>query len=424
MSQYSAKERVVARLLSATPGLKRSVKRAYVTLNAMLYRKPYKFRVLDPRCGAIESCVPEGMSFYSYYDRSPERNGRIAFHVPGIDTSRLPEASVPVELHVRTYATGSDIKIGETASYNWQQGARMLWIDDNTLIYNDCRNDRYCAVIRDATNGSERGCLPEPVQELVGHDSYLSVNPRRITALQPDYGYRNLPKMTDAELADLAHDGIKRVSLTDGKVEMVHTLLDVVNTESESGPANARHCLNHVMASPSGSKFIFIHRWYENGRRHDRLILSDYSNLKVLADYGMVSHMVWVDEHTLFGYFRHKDTDGFHFIDTENGLITPCEEANALGQGDGHPSVHGNWVVFDSYPDRSRMQHLTLLNLKNHTIIPLLEIYHGLKYDRQTRCDLHPRFSDNGEKIWFDTVYDDVRQLAAIDVSAITKRDK
>ena len=70
------------------------------------------------------------------------------------------------------------------------------------------------------------------------------------------------------------------------------------------------------------------------------------------------------------------------------------------------------------------MQHLTLLNLKNHTIIPLLEIYHGLKYDRQTRCDLHPRFSDNGEKIWFDTVYDDVRQLAAIDVSAITKRDK
>lgn len=418
MSQYSAKERLIAGLLSSTPGLKRIVKRAYTVLNAVMHRKSYRYCVLQPECGDIRF-VAEGSSFFGYYDHSPERNGRVAYHIPGMRTDRNPNPEFPVTICIATRDKGIR-NTGCTTSYNWQQGARLMWLDDNRIIYNQTKDDKYVATVCDAAAGTTLNMLPLPVQEIVDADNYLSIDPRRITALQSDYGYTALPAMNAAELADLDNDGIHHVNISTGRTEMVHTLRQIATAGAGTVDAKSRHCANHIMSSPGGDRFIFIHRWYVGGRRHDRLMLSDYNTLHVLADDGMVSHMTWVDDNTLFGYFRHSGVSAFHFIDLNRGTITPSAGANSLGQGDGHPTAWGDWIAFDSYPDKSRMQHLTLLNRRTGDVLPLLEVYHGLAYDRDCRCDLHPRFSDDGRRLWFDTVLDGKRRLAYIDVSAIT----
>ena len=145
---------------------------------------------------------------------------------------------------------------------------------------------------------------------------------------------------------------------------------------------------------------------------------SNYHSLKVLVDENMVSHCCWVNEHTIFGYFKYQGIDGYYFVDVETEKVTSCQKMTDLGYGDGHPSSWGDWIVFDTYPDKSRMQHLFLYNLKKQKIVPLLEVYHSLRYAGETRCDLHPRFSQDGQYVFFDSVYTGKKKLCY----KITKR--
>src|SRR5690606_37988576 len=168
--------------------------------------------------------------------------------------------------------------------------------------------------------------------------------------------------------------------------------------------------VNHVMINRSGSKLMFIHRYYVNGIRKDRLLVSDFKNLKVVADNDMVSHCCWYDENTIYGYLRHNDKDAYYFIDTTSLKFSINEEVNRLGLGDGHPSVYDNYIVFDTYPDRSRMQSLYIYDVKKNTVEKLLEVFQSPNYKDSSRCDLHPRFSINGDYVFFDSVFEGKRK--------------
>lgn len=49
----------------------------------------------------------------------------------------------------------------------------------------------------------------------------------------------------------------------------------------------------------------------------------------------------------------------------------------------------------------------------------LLEVKHGLKFQGEGRCDLHPRFSQDGKYISFDSVMTGKRRQYYVDVSDI-----
>ncbi|NOR44515.1 MAG: hypothetical protein GQ534_02930 [Candidatus Delongbacteria bacterium] len=78
-------------------------------------------------------------------------------------------------------------------------------------------------------------------------------------------------------------------------------------------------------------------------------------------------------------------------------------------------------MLFDSYPDRSRMRHLYVYDLKNDDIEEIGEFLEPLKYDNEaiynneTRCDLHPRWSTDGKKIYFNSVHEGKRHLYCIE---------
>lgn len=420
MARFTQKERFLASFLSSFPKLKGKIKVLYIRVNSIIYRKNYKQRLhisQIKKINLIEPLSPSNETFFGYYDKSPENKiGDVIFNETTAPTSKNPTSNKEIWIKIVNLISHNIEIAGDSFSYNWQQGCRAQWINDDLLIYNIFDQRRYKAIVVNPRTHNVHRTYDYPIQDGYKMQYYLSINYERIMALRPDYGYRNNPLLTETELRSTNNDGIWKVDYQTGAALLILDLNTITAISPKSIFATSLHKVNHIMISPNGEQFIFIHRWYEGKIRHDRLMLYDFKTLRVIADENMVSHMCWINDHTLFGYLRHDAKDGFFFIDIHSMTFTPCNALNKLGNGDGHPSCHDEWIVVDTYPDKSRMQHLFLYNFKTNKIYQILEVYQNVKFQGESRCDLHPRFSPHGNRIYFDTVYTGKRRLAFIDI--------
>lgn len=418
MAQYSTKERLIASMLSAFPGLKKTVKTTYSYLGYYLSKKNYKERVnAEVVNGGIKVIGTEGgETFFGYYDKCPENGkGMVAFHRTLWPTKNTPNERKKIEIMV-LLTDGTELKAGESCSYTWQQGTRTQWLNDDLLSFNVFEDSCYKSCIYSVEQKKVVKTFGRPVQDSYRTNYFLAINPRRLMSVSPDYGYRNLALYSVQELADLEHDGIWKVNYKSGEEKLLVSLKDVAACEHESLFDVSVHTVNHVMINKAGDKFIFIHRFYQGKRKADRLLMFDGKQLKVLVNEKMVSHCCWFDNETVFGYLRYGGRDGFFYIDVNSGKVTLCEELSNLGNGDGHPTCCEKKIVVDTYPDRSRMQHLILYDMEKKTVTELLEAFHGLKYMYETRCDMHPRFAPDGSGVYFDSVYMGNRALCKIEL--------
>lgn len=416
---YNKAERFFAKSLSKTPALKKLIKALYGRLTHIFFKKKYKIKTQNK---IIEVSINNHESFFGYYDKNPMNNvGDVLCHITKHSTSLKPDKNKPVEVALfknRSQVPNFRIK---TSAYNWQQGARLHWLNDDLFVFNDfsTNNKKYIARVFSRNSLQEVKCFGLPVQDSYKTDYFLSINYQRLAKLRPDYGYFNLPKLTKDQIDDLKNDGIWFVDYQTGRGNIVYKLSDVVGLSKERIFDDAQHWVNHIMISPGGESFIFIHRYLYKRQRFDRLLLGsrDGSALRILSNYGMVSHCAWVNENMIFAYMRGPDqTDGYHFINVSKGEIEPFKNRYFKLLGDGHPSFFGDYFVTDTYPDKSRMQHLLLCNWKTGNLTSLGEFFHGLNYSGETRCDLHPRLSNNSKTVFFDSIFSGSRKLYYVNV--------
>jgi Tol biopolymer transport system component len=183
---------------------------------------------------------------------------------------------------------------------------------------------------------------------------------------------------------------------------------------------NAKHKFNHIMISPSGKKVMFMHRWFaSDNRRYDTLYISniDGSELKIISDDDMVSHCYWADEKYIFAYLRDKNMgDKFYMINIFNSKKQIVGEEIIDKFGDGHPSVKDNKILFDTYPNKARMKKLFIYDKDNKSLENLGKFFESFDFYSETRCDLHPRFSFDGKKVFFDSVHSGKRQLYMLEL--------
>lgn len=429
MANYSAKERLVASILSATPGLKSFIKDLYININARKHKKNYKFKIVSDSIDQIDIIEQEDVNietFGGYYDKkNMNDSGLVLSHATHSSTLKLPSSKNNVEILLTDLKSKNTIVIDKTNSFNWQQGSRMFWLNQDKVIFNSLNKEatNYIAKVYSVNQQEFVAEYEMPVQESFQDKFFLSINYSRLLNMRADYGYRNLAEISEKELKDYSNDGIWKIEMEgDQKTYLLHSLAEVMSVESKEIFEKCNHNVNHLMINPSGSAFMFIHRYYLGKRRFDRLILSDYIDLTVILDDEYVSHCYWLDDERIIGYVQVDGIKGYYIINVKTKEIHSCEEMTKLGYGDGHPSSYNNWVVFDSYPDKSRMQTLSLYNLETKEIIKLLEVYQSPKYKGETRCDLHPRFSTDGSYITFDSVFNNKRQHCVVDVSSIIKK--
>ncbi len=419
-SNYNYFEKAAARFLTRFPFLKRVAKLIYSKLIYFIYKKKEVAQYLKPFSRVTYS---DHESFFGYYDKTPENvSGKILYYRTESETRQLPESSSCLFLCVYCPEENKEIVEIPLFSYNWQQGARAQWLAGELFIFNQFDSDwkRYISVVYSAESCSEIKRFDLPVQDSFRTDFFVSLNYSRIMSLRPDYGYRNLPCLTSTELQQLSDDGLWKVDFKTGKSRLLVSLADICNFKNKNFFSEAFHEINHVMISPSGNYCIFIHRYYLSRRRFDRLFLVNVhsAELRLLADNEMVSHCCWVDAKNIFGYLRGPTgLDGYWVIDCVTGEFSRFSNHLLEMYGDGHPHCHGNKFVTDSYPDKSRMQHLFLGDLKTGEVTELGRYKHGFDFSGECRCDLHPRLSPDGKRVYFDSVFSGKRQLYFQDIS-------
>ncbi|HAQ61114.1 TPA: glycosyl transferase [Candidatus Delongbacteria bacterium] len=415
MSSYNSIEKYFARILAEFPGLKSGIKRLYSTANFYLHKKNFTHKS-EKTIIPVLSCK-ENESFFGYYDKSPMNlnDEFIIYHeTGGIHTNLPPDTDKKINIMLFNAKNNSYRKITETSSYNWQQGSKLQWLTEEKLIFNDFDGLKFISKMYDTRNESLK-TIDFPIYDCFKDEFALSINFSRLNSTDKDYGYKNIKYKPD-HLKDLKNDGIFFVDLKRNKTRLIIPIENIINLHFKENMKEAKHLFNHIMMSPDGKYFIFIHRWYQSGKRYDSLILSsmDGADVKVLADSDLVSHCCWFGNKTVVGYLKyHSHGNSFYKINIQSGKINLLSE-KMRSFGDGHPSFYGNKMLFDSYPDRSRMQSIYIYDIEKDIIDNIGSFLSPLRYFSNTRCDLHPRWSFSGKDIFFDSTHEGNRTLNRI----------
>jgi len=350
VSSYSGVERRVARFLSSFPLLKNVAKYIYSRAVYLVNKKGY-LKLSDGPLLAFDTNSLE--TFFGYYDKSPENgSGLVIAHISAHGTSESPEPDHKIGIAVFD-SSGTKVMSVPSSAYNLQQGSRAHWLSDDFFVFNDYDEGEchYVSKVFSVRNGQLVEQYDHAVQDSFEDKYFLSLNYRRLMALRPDYGYCNLPKMTEAELREVSSDGLWFVDYKTGESRLLVSIQKACELNPDILFEKALHKFNHAMISPSGDKAIFMHRYMVSGRRFDRLLSLEIhtGKLKLLSDYGMVSHCFWVDDNIVLGYMRGPDgQDTYWLINVSTGEFKEPPTVGLKPYGDGHPHVYGDWFVTDT----------------------------------------------------------------------------
>ena len=197
----------------------------------------------------------------------------------------------------------------------------------------------------------------------------------------------------------------------------------------------AKHWFNHLLVSPDGKRFIFLHRWrYPDAERNEpyrsvggfgtRMFTAsaDGTDLRVIDPYNYTSHFIWRDtSHILAwtriprrgnGFFLFEDAPVENIVQTGKGVMTVFGHCTYLPCND--------WILNDTNPATStRLQSVYLYHEPTHTRVPLADMYSPTDYKDEWRCHTHPRRTNDGKFVIFDSPNWDGRQMYLLDIREI-----
>src|SRR5262249_48429934 len=125
----------------------------------------------------------------------------------------------------------------------------------------------------------------------------------------------------------------------------------------------AKHWFNHLLYSPDGSRFIFLHRWRGEKEKQGfstRMFTAsaDGKDLHVLDPFGRTSHFIWRDRDTILAWALHPSHGERFYLYKDR-----TDKVEVIGKDvmtvNGHCTyLPGNaWILNDTYPDKERLQH-------------------------------------------------------------------
>ena len=409
--------------LNKYPGIKKYIKRGY---QLAMYAISPKIKSE----GNIVCVTPnDGKEyFFGYYDKSPwDATGRYMLCMRAENTWREPDPKCEAEIVLFDTSDSNSFKVlATTHTWNVQQGCMAQWLGPDyksKILYNDLRDGKYCSVILDIVSNEER-VLPMPVYS-VSNDgkTALSLDFSRLHSLRLGYGYAAIPENTKG-IALPDETCIWNIDIETGEVKPLLKYTDFAKFQPrpEMQEEGSVHKVNHLMLSPNGKRFMVLYRWFCGQRKYTRLITCnvDGSDMYVLSDDDMVSHCYWKNDEEIIAFERKKEYGpGFYLMKDKTQEWTHIWPQLS---NDGHPSycpTDNTLVVFDTYPSRSRIQEVKLgrdNDTEGCSVKTIAKVFSPFKYDNDTRCDLHPRWSRDGKKVCFDSVFEGHRGLYVINV--------
>lgn len=372
--------------------------------------------------------------WFGYYDKENfDPTDRYALAMEVDFEERSPTAEDRIVLGMVDTAEGDRwIPLGESNAWGWQQGCMLQWVPgtESTILYNTREGDQHIAVLKDVFSGEERK-LPRAIYTLSPDGKTgLNINFARLQDCRPGYGYRGGVDPGADQIAPEG-DGIWRVDLATGESTLLFSYAQIAAIPQAAQP-KGKHWFNHLLYNTDGSRFIFLHRAHvEPGsveRRYTRMFTAGAAggDLHVVADHEMVSHFIWRDPAHILAWSREPETgDRYHLYRDKSDEVTVVGADQFTRDGHCTYSPDRKWILTDTYPDKNNMHQLLLYNVEKKELIELARIYRPKPSDNEWRCDLHPRWSRDGNKITIDAMFrDGKRQVHLLDLSQYTAADE
>jgi hypothetical protein len=312
----------------------------------------------------------------------------------------------------------------KTRAWNWQQGCMLQWLprSKSSIIWNDREDGRFVSHILDVRT-QKRRTIPAPIYA-VSPDARWALSPdfRRLHDLRPGYGYAGIPD-PNREVPRPDDAGIWKTDLRSGGTELILSIAQVAALPGGKSDPDTKHWFNHLLWSPDGRRFVFLHRWQRPRGFGTRMITAsaDGRELYVLDPHGETSHFIWRDSTHILAWAFHP-SHGNRFClyrDQTDQVEVVGRDAMTVN---GHCTyLPGNrWILNDTYPDKQRLQHPYLYEVATGRRVPLGHFHSPPQYTGEWRCDLHPRFSPDGRKVVIDSPHGgEGRQMWLIDISEI-----
>jgi hypothetical protein len=330
------------------------------------------------------------------------------------------------------------LELGTSSAWGWQQGCMLQWIPGSPsgILWNDREAGQYVCRVLDTETGRRR-TLPAPIYALSPDGQWaVTTDFRRLNDTRPGYGYGGIPD-PNADVLAPEDAGLWRVDLNTGKKRLIFSYaqaaaipfqapegVDVSRAQRSLNLSTAKHWFNHLLVSPDGSRFIFLHRWRTEGdqRYLTRMftINADGTDPFVIDPYGQTSHFIWRDPKSVLAWAWHPSHQSGFYLYTDRSDAVDLVGGGVMTQNGHCTYLPGNqWILNDTYPDKKkREQHVYLYEVASGKRTPLGDFHSPAAYTGEWRCDTHPRFSPDGKKVCIDSPHaGDGRQLHLIDVS-------
>lgn len=340
-----------------------------------------------------------------YYDFDPVRNGKLLFITSGKNYN---------EVNINKYDLQSKQNKVIEKGYvlNWQQGNRLLWINDNTFIFNNFLNNRY---ISEEIRNNDRVIHKFPIYD-VSSNIAVSVDFNRLGWMRPGYGYRKF-QVQNVEINDVAFTFF---DLNNDKIIKKILYGDIIYQLKKQ--VNLNNCyINHLKFSPDGKKLMFFFIEIVNGRHMCYLSLYQNNQILILDKELCASHYTWRNNEELLvtSYDNNRNCNYYIYnIVTETREIIMRDKLKT----DGHPTfIDATRFITDTYPDSCGFQKILYVDIERSEIKELVSIYSSAKHLGEKRCDLHPRVSLNSGKVYFDADIDGKRRIYVFKLEDIQK---
>ncbi len=367
-----------------------------------------------------------------------------------------------IEIGYYDLTSGKWHSIGESDSWNWQQGAMAQWLpgegNENKVIYNCSRDGHLTSRITDVETGETKdidwaiyGITPDG-KKSIALDLERSYWCRA-------YHYQSVAN-PEKDGRVVENDGIYEIDLEKNTRRLLIDIKDVVTLSPDKDFDHMKHWVEHIMINPTGTRFCFLHRYSPVSnvlQYRTRICIADIDggNLQVIPGWNtyMWSHFGWQgnDNFAIYTYKRPSLYKSFDIVSeptTKTGKVSLKSLARSMAltvkkiipkrlikkilaknsyyqyykigndgkfhlasqwikpyfNVDGHPSFtsDGKYMLTDSYPDSQNNRRYIIFNTNNHKGIIVARMPEN-SMPGNSACDLHPKLSYDNKYVVFDT---------------------
>lgn len=349
--------------------------------------------------------------FIGYYDIDPYNSVTkqvLILNAPRI--SGLPKVSDKATVGTINLQNHKFSPLADTSAWNWQQGAKTYFNQQNLdeYFYSNIV-DGEAVTLRANSSGvleSYKYCFYD---YSLDSTSGVSIDLRIINKLRPHYGYSNYNhqiNQNEVVIYDLKKNQIR-------KIIKMEELFEKLRIKAE--PSN--YFFDHPKFSSDGNS-IFIYLQPINKLHGRRRLLQIFFNENHIIDFkiqGQISHFCERSGRIIAFVIGGIEGNGYYEFSSLNN--SEHHKLEFLGDLDGHPIfIADNYLITDTYPNKLSIQSLYGINLISNQIEKRKLFYSNPFYRNINRCDLHPKFSPKANKLFLDSTHRGLRRVVSMDL--------